>query len=505
MICKECGAPLKPGAKFCTKCGAEVEKEPIILTCPECGRQVSENQQFCRFCGCTLDFSNHHQPDIPDIPDIPVIPQPEQKQTSFFESEVKPMKEEPKEEKKMPDIKAMDHSNWPAYISMAAAAIGFLSPLRWVVNILVGVVIRLFRLYYFYPIMRFISFMYGFMHWVCIILCLVVVAGLSYLLSIEKSENQSSIWVGFIPAAFSLIAVIFTMTMHPALSFLVSIPAILVGLLLANKVFIKREVLRGPFDINKELDSLKGFFVSNKPKSAPASTSKRTVKTGVPTVVNERLNEASYFDGNGKDLFVISLVNALAMSVTCGIMIPWAQVRVARYEAGHTVYNGRRLQFVGKTSDLFILYLKWILLSMVTCGIYTPFAMVEYTKWISRYTGYEDETPGPNGFAGSDFDGNAFEYYGYTSLGGALTALTCGIGSGWYFNLLKNWTLSHTKVCHDRMAYDKDTWTSTLGILLVNYLLTSVTCGIYGPWARCHILEYAVARTHINPNYNYHE
>ena len=137
-----------------------------------------------------MDFSNHHQPDIPDIPDIPVIPQPEQKQTSFFESEVKPMKEEPKEEKKMPDIKAMDHSNWPAYISMAAAAIGFLSPLRWVVNILVGVVIRLFRLYYFYPIMRFISFMYGFMHWVCIILCLVVVAGLSYLLSIEKSENQ---------------------------------------------------------------------------------------------------------------------------------------------------------------------------------------------------------------------------------------------------------------------------------------------------------------------------
>ena len=93
MICKECGAPLKPGAKFCTKCGAEVEKEPIILTCPECGRQVSEHQQFCRFCGCTLDFSNHHQPDIPDIPDIPVIPQPEQKQTSFFESEVKPMKD----------------------------------------------------------------------------------------------------------------------------------------------------------------------------------------------------------------------------------------------------------------------------------------------------------------------------------------------------------------------------------------------------------------------------
>ncbi|MBP3872050.1 MAG: DUF898 family protein [Faecalicoccus sp.] len=502
MICKECGAPLKPGAKFCTKCGAEVEKEPIVLTCPECGRQVSADQKFCRFCGCTLDFSENEEPQIPDIP---VIPQPQTKETSFFESEVKPMKEKPREEVKQPDTKQKNQNNWPAFISLGAAAIGFLSPLRWVVNIVVGVVIRLFRLYYFYPILRFISFMYGFMHWVCILLCLAVIAGLSYLLSVEKSENQSSIWMGFIPAACSLISVIFTMTMHPALSFLVSIPAILVGILLANKVFIKREVLRGPFDLNSELDSLKGFFASSKPKSAPAATVKRPVKTSVPLVPNERLNEASYFDGNGKDLFVISLVNALAMSVTCGIMIPWAQVRVARYEAGHTVYNGRRLQFVGKTSDLFILYLKWILLSMVTCGIYFPFAMVEYTKWISRYTGYEDETPGPNGFAGSDFDGNAFEYYGYTSLGGALTALTCGIGSGWYFNLLKNWTLSHTKVCHDRMAYDKDTWTSTLGILLVNYLLTSVTCGIYGPWARCRINEYAISRTHINPNYNYHE
>ncbi len=501
MICKKCGAQIKPGAKFCTHCGADVEKEPLVLTCPECGRKVSADQKFCRFCGCTLDFSPEEPTDIPEIPSIPV---PEEKPGSFFESEVKAKAEMPKEEKKKPEVKLPEKNRWPAYISLAAAGIGFLSPVRWIVSFVVNLIFRIFHLYYFYPMIRFLSFMYGFMHLVCIVLCLAIIGGLIYLISIQEKKDQGPVLFAFIPAVCSLLAIFCTLGHQSVLSFIISIPAILSGLLLANKVFIRRETLRGEFDLNKELDSLKKQFSSNKPKSAPV-TPKAQKRDTVPVVVNERLNEESYFDGNGMELFVISIINALAVSCTCGLMLPWAQVRMEKYEKSHTVYNGRRLQFVGQTMDLFILFLKWYALSVITCGIFVPFAMVEYMRWVQRYTGYEGETPGLNGFEGSDFDGNAFEYYGYTNLGGALVALSCGLASGWYFNILRFWTMRHTKICHDRMKYEKDTWTNTLGVLLINYLLIFITCGIYSSWARCRINAYAVERTHIDPNYHYHE
>lgn len=351
---------------------------------------------------------------------------------------------------------------------------------------------------------RLYSFMHGFLQIVCVVLCLAVIGGLIYLISIQEKKDQGSVLFAFIPAICSLLAVFCTMGQNSFLSFLISIPAILSGLILANKVFIRRETLRGEFNLNQEIDALKKTFEANKPKSAPVSqkTPKRDI---VPALPNERLGEESYFDGNGMDLFIITIVNALAVSCTCGLMLPWAQVRMEKYEKSHTVYNGRRLQFIGKPMDLFVLFLKWYALSAITCGIYLPFALVEYTKWVNRHTGYEGETPGLNGFEGSDFDGNAFEYYGYTNLGGAMVGLSCGLASGWYFNILRFWTMRHTKICHDRMKYEKDTWTNTLGVLLINYLLTGLTCGIYAPWARCRINSYAVPRTHIDPNYNYHE
>ncbi|MCQ2512704.1 MAG: zinc ribbon domain-containing protein [Lachnospiraceae bacterium] len=50
-ICKNCGAPLAPGLKFCGECGAKVETNPV---CPNCGFENAPGTKFCGECGTKL-------------------------------------------------------------------------------------------------------------------------------------------------------------------------------------------------------------------------------------------------------------------------------------------------------------------------------------------------------------------------------------------------------------------------------------------------------------------
>lgn len=47
--CPDCGHPLRPGAKFCDRCG-----KPRQLTCPKCGQGLRPQAKFCERCGATV-------------------------------------------------------------------------------------------------------------------------------------------------------------------------------------------------------------------------------------------------------------------------------------------------------------------------------------------------------------------------------------------------------------------------------------------------------------------
>lgn len=52
--CPACGAPVKPGAKFCGSCGADLSLPAGPPTCPRCGQEVREGAKFCNKCGQKL-------------------------------------------------------------------------------------------------------------------------------------------------------------------------------------------------------------------------------------------------------------------------------------------------------------------------------------------------------------------------------------------------------------------------------------------------------------------
>jgi hypothetical protein len=46
-----CGAPLLPGAHFCSNCGRPSNTAPPIRTCSHCGQPLPADANFCAFCG----------------------------------------------------------------------------------------------------------------------------------------------------------------------------------------------------------------------------------------------------------------------------------------------------------------------------------------------------------------------------------------------------------------------------------------------------------------------
>jgi hypothetical protein len=46
-----CGAPLLPGAHFCSNCGRPSAAAPPVQTCTHCGQPLPAETNFCSFCG----------------------------------------------------------------------------------------------------------------------------------------------------------------------------------------------------------------------------------------------------------------------------------------------------------------------------------------------------------------------------------------------------------------------------------------------------------------------
>jgi uncharacterized membrane protein YjgN (DUF898 family) len=94
----------------------------------------------------------------------------------------------------------------------------------------------------------------------------------------------------------------------------------------------------------------------------------------------------SYFDGGLFQLIGWTILGALVTIFTLGICYPWSYTMVFRWEASHTVVDGRRLVFDGTAVQLFGLWIKWFLLIIITLGIYGFWVGISLNKWRIKHT-----------------------------------------------------------------------------------------------------------------------
>lgn len=99
----------------------------------------------------------------------------------------------------------------------------------------------------------------------------------------------------------------------------------------------------------------------------------------------------SYFDGKTIQLIGWRLLGLLLTGITLGIGAPWAYCMILRWEAKHTVVNGKRLCFTGRGLQLLGKFLLWGLLAVITLGIYVIFIPVRMYKWRISHTRFAEE------------------------------------------------------------------------------------------------------------------
>lgn len=202
---------------------------------------------------------------------------------------------------------------------------------------------------------------------------------------------------------------------------------------------------------------------------------------------------SSYFDGSGIELFGYTLLAGLVSAVTCGIAAPWMICKIYQWRISHTVINGRRLTFDGTGASLLGHWILWEILTVITCGIYAFFAHVALRKWELGHTYIDGEPVMPNTGA-SSFDGNSFQYFGYSLLGGLLVLLTCGIASPWVMCMLQGWDTKHQIINNRRLTFS-GSGLGFLGEWIIIALLTLITCGLYSSWGIVRMNKYIIRHT----------
>jgi tetratricopeptide (TPR) repeat protein len=198
------------------------------------------------------------------------------------------------------------------------------------------------------------------------------------------------------------------------------------------------------------------------------------------------------FKGTGGQYFVTAIIHLLILgTITFGLYMPWALVRLFRLKASHTTIKGRPVSFTGTGGQLFLLGLIQGLITLITFGIYGPWALCKIFSWRARNT-LVDGTPSQ--FVGTG--GSLFFLYLIHLM--ILPMLTLGLYSfyGWFrFYAWKE----------ERMRYggEKTSFGAGFGgflkVTIISTILTALTFYLFLPWAMAMFFRWQINGLAVGP------
>jgi uncharacterized membrane protein YjgN (DUF898 family) len=210
------------------------------------------------------------------------------------------------------------------------------------------------------------------------------------------------------------------------------------------------------------------------------------------------------FSGTGGELLGQLLVGYILTIITLGIYGPWFMCKFANFIAERTSYGPTakgtvRFRFEGQGGELFVTFLVGYLLTMITIGIYAPWFMCKLAKF------YADNTVATTDDGSSykpDFQGRGGDLFVTFLVGYLLTAITLGIYGPWFICKMNKWFSENTKITKNGQMVGGLDFTGQGGDLLVTfivgYLLTTITIGIYAPWFQVKMLAFNAENTKID-------
>ena len=219
------------------------------------------------------------------------------------------------------------------------------------------------------------------------------------------------------------------------------------------------------------------------------------------------------FHGKGGELFGQFLVNWLLTVITLGIYAPWAQASLKRYYYRNTEFAGHSFAFHGTGGEMFLGFIKAVLVLLgigVTTGLLVmatnmtvgviggylmligliPFAVVGSLQYTCSRSSWRNVRFGYYGTVG----GMASTYFS----GLLLTIVTIGIYYPWFLTSLQREIAGNARFGRNVEFEYQGTGGELLKKILVGYLLTVVTLGVYVFWMVADLVNYHNEQTHIH-------
>jgi uncharacterized membrane protein YjgN (DUF898 family) len=180
-------------------------------------------------------------------------------------------------------------------------------------------------------------------------------------------------------------------------------------------------------------------------------------------------------------------VGYLLTLITIGIYMPWFICKLIKFFADNTSATAQdgtryRLSFEGKGGELFVTILVGYLLTLITIGIYMPWFICKLNKVIYSRTNILENEQLVGNF---DFEGKGGELFVTILVGYLLTLITIGIYMPWFQVKMFKFMAAATRVNYQGRTFGGEfhgTGGEFFVTFLVGYLLTAITIGIYMPW-----------------------